>query len=89
MSTCQHRIVETLTDPALEAVLERKLFVNCTRPLFILPLIVNRKAFGLFVLADFDEGALSDEVPLLAEVMKRVSYRLQVFFLMDQLSTPL
>ena len=76
-----------LGDP-IRTALEDRLFVDCRGPVSFLPLVLNRKTVGLFALvprADAAEG----EARLLTELVKRVAYRLQVFYLMEQLAAPL
>ena len=52
----------------------------------LLPLIVNQKPFGLFVLAGTDPPG---DTALAEELLKRVGYKLQVFFLTERLHAPL
>ena len=42
-----------------------------------------------FLLTDFEPGALEPQIPLLCELMKRVAYRVQIFYLMEQIAAPL
>jgi hypothetical protein len=89
LQSCTQRIVPAPGDAALRGVLENALFVDCSRQVFLVPLIVNHKAFGLFVLAQLDDATTALDAPLVAELMKRVAFRFQVFYLMDQLQAPL
>ena len=88
LEECQERHVAKLDDPALRTVLEQVLAVDCTGAAFVLPLIVNRKGFGAAVMTELDERFAAD-VPLLVEIMKRVGYKLQMFFLNEMLTAPL
>jgi hypothetical protein len=49
---------------------------------------VNQKAFGVFVLARLAPTITAD-LPLVRELLKRVSYKLQIFFLTTHLTAPL
>lgn len=84
---CRHELVARLGDSELEGVLER-LFVATDLPAFVLPLVVNRKGFGLCVMTQLPADFSASE-PLLAELMKRVACKLQIFFLSEYLSAPL
>lgn len=76
-------------DPALRDVLEGRLFLDCSSTLLMLPLVVNRQPFGLFVFARDDEEATDALRPVLVELLKRVACKLQVFYLEEYLAAPL
>ncbi len=84
---CRHQALPRIDDPALGAVLA-SVFVDCARPAFLLPLIVNRKGFGLCVMSDLPPDFQAGE-PVLLEFMKRVACKLQIFFLTEYLAAPL
>jgi len=82
-------LVERVADKDLRALLEGSLFLDVTRPVLMLPLILNHRVFGVFALADLTGRELATDVALLTELLKRVSYRLQVFYLVEQITSPL
>lgn len=88
LEECQERHVAKLDDPELRRVLEQVLAVDCAGGAFVLPLIVNRKGFGAAVMTQMDDG-FAARIPLLVEIMKRVGYKLQMFFLNEMLTAPL
>jgi hypothetical protein len=88
LESCQERLVPRIEDPALREALERRLVMDCSGTALMLPLIVNRKGFGVAVLTQLDEG-FEQQVPTLVELMKRVGYKLQIFFLSEMLNAPM
>ena len=80
--------VSAADDPHLRQSLERDLKVDCSGRLFLLPLLVNRKAFGLFLFSGLGDD-FEQEVELLVELMKRVACKLQIFHLVDYVAAPL
>ena len=84
----RHQVVSRVDDPALAAALQRLTGFDTRQPIFLLPLIVNRKGFGLCVMGDLGQG-FAEQEPLLVEIMKRVACKLQIFFLGEYLSAPL
>lgn len=87
--TFQDRLVSDLGEDPLRHVLESSLFLDCSRPVYLLPLIANRRAFGLFAFGQLEEGPFMTGVPTLVELVKRVGYKLQIFYLQEQLEAKL
>jgi hypothetical protein len=82
-------LVEGVPDGELRTLLEGSLFLDASRPVLMLPLILNHRVFGVFALGDLTGRDLAADVALLTELLKRVSYRLQVFYLVEQITAPL
>ena len=88
LESCQEYLVPRIADPALREILDQRLAMDCSGTALVLPLIVNRKGFGVAVLTQLDDD-FNAQVPFLVELMKRVGYKLQIFFLAEMLSAPI
>lgn len=88
LDACSHGVLERV-DEALREVLENRLWADASGPIYLLPLIVNRKAFGAYLLAQVDPASMEQQGPALVELMKRVACKLQIFFLEEYLHAPL
>ena len=88
LESCHHQHVPRIEDPRLRQILAGALVADASGGAFVLPLIVNRKGFGAAVMLQLPPD-FGTRIPLLVELMKRVSYKLQIFFLHEYLTAPL
>lgn len=76
------------SDAVLEAVLQDHLFVDCDESVLLLPLVVADRVFGIFLIGRLHPGRSADPT-LLAELMRRVGWRIQAIHLMESVTAPL
>jgi hypothetical protein len=81
-------VLDGVQDAVLREALNERLFIDCDERVILLPLVVQDQPCGIFVIGRLEERRVADPT-LLAELMARVSWRLQALHLMECVSAPL
>lgn len=88
LSSREPAMLDEARERALREPLAERLFMECDERVVIVPLVVQDHVVGAFVIARLEPGRVADPT-LLAELMTRVSLRLQAIDLMAAVAAPL